>query len=79
MTLTGLSERCIERARRGNGAPHSRNQARLLQAVIIYFFDHALPTFEMIERLDSEGIAVEIRARAKDITSGQAHKTAVDA
>jgi hypothetical protein len=72
MTLTGLSERCIERARRGNGAPHPRNRARLLQAVIIYFSGHPLPTFETIERLDPEGIAAEIRAGAKSRTSSQA-------
>lgn len=56
----------------------TRNQARLLQAIITYFSGHGSPTFEMVERLDPERIAAEIRGRAEANASNQANAIPVD-
>ena len=63
-SLTKLSSGTIKMARQGRTLPQPANQQRLLRAIVTYFSDQPLPTFERIEQLDPAGIAEEIHARA---------------
>ncbi|MGB8964716.1 MAG: hypothetical protein WCB99_03650, partial [Candidatus Cybelea sp.] len=63
-SLTKLSSGTIKMARQGRTLPQPGNQQRLLRAIVTYFSDQPLPTFERIEHLDPAGIAEEIHARA---------------
>jgi hypothetical protein len=63
-SLSKLSPGTIKMARHGRTLPQPANQGRLLRAIVVYFSNHPLPTFETIEQLDPTGIAAEIRADA---------------
>ena len=77
-SLTKLSPGTIKMARQRRALPQPGNQQRLLRAIVTYFSEHSLPTFETIERLDPAGIAEEISARASAVThAAQFSKAAI--
>ena len=68
LTKRKMTDRTIERTRRGKTTPHERNQERLTAAILVYVSEGGELSFAAIERLDPTGIAAEVRARAGSLT-----------
>ena len=64
LTKGKMTNRTIERTRRGKTTPHERNQERLTAAILLYVSEGGELSFAAIERLDAQAITAEVRERA---------------